>query len=156
MASNHINAGIAANTEIKTHVEWKCESYADVEEVFFQLKHDRGKPAKDDGTYFWYELGSNVYMRRMGGVAKNLTWIDVILYDTPIVRFYPDDTFTVSNGGYNTRTTSRRVNQFTPDDHWFFHDKKILTTWIGDKKQQCQVHSNDSKLPIKKERTHDD
>lgn len=99
-------AGIAANIDIK--VKAPIKSWRDGDE--FLGKSESSKP-----------LGSNVRVER--DLADN---IHVVLYSTRIVTYYPDETFSVQNGGFNTPTTSRRVTQFTPDAYVFFHHKKKL------------------------------
>lgn len=42
------------------------------------------------------------------------THIGVVLYNTVIVTYRNDETFTCNTGGYNTPTTMSRLNQFTP------------------------------------------
>jgi hypothetical protein len=35
-------------------------------------------------------------------------------HETNVVTFHPDNTFTLNTGGYETRTTKARINQFGP------------------------------------------
>ena len=35
-------------------------------------------------------------------------------YDTDIIRIHPDNTYTLATGGYYTRTTKCRINEFAP------------------------------------------
>lgn len=45
----------------------------------------------------------------------------VVLYNTEIIRYYPDDTFSVDNGGFNTLTTTERLQAVLPDGFRCFH-----------------------------------
>lgn len=110
MRATHNNAGIAANMDIKTVDDAEISSYADADAFL--------------GTMVTRHLASNVHLRRVGG------GIEVVLYATPVVVYYPDETFAVSNGGFNTPTTSRRVTQFTPDGYTFHHENKKLVLGV--------------------------
>lgn len=72
----------------------------------------------------------SLYLRRQGDEEDVNDFIAVVLYETDVVRYYPDGTFSVDNCGFNTPTTSSRVNQFTPAGYGFFHErKKLCTRW---------------------------
>ena len=67
------------------------------------------------------KLALNTYVRRVTSRS-----IAVVLYTTNVVIYYDDGTFSVSNGGWPTITTSSRISQFTPD-HWsFWHHRGQL------------------------------
>lgn len=122
--STHDNAGIAANMDIKTKATIKSWADADA----FLGKSESSK-----------QLASNVTVERD---LKDT--IHVTLYSTRIVSYYPDETFSVNNGGFNTPTTSRRVTQFTPDGYVFWHHKKMLHTRLNGKK----INAEGLKLPV--------
>lgn len=49
------------------------------------------------------------------------------LYSTKIIRYYPDGTFSVSNGGFNTPTTTERLTAVLPDGFRAYHHS---TKWV--------------------------
>lgn len=104
--TTHVHAGIAALPGIKTKAEFEasyewCQGFLS------------GEPERN--------IASNVNIVRV-----NETMIGVRLYDTIIVQFYSDGTFSVDNGGYNTLTTAYRIDQFTPKTWRFWHANKRL------------------------------
>jgi hypothetical protein len=44
--------------------------------------------------------------------------ITVTFHKTHIIRAFPSGSFVLNNGGYQTVTTKRRLNQFTPFSVW--------------------------------------
>jgi hypothetical protein len=106
MGATHDYAGIPANTTIKAR--GKVESYADGVDFL------AGQESRI--------LASNVMVRR----NREHDNIAVVLYDTEIIRYYPDGTFSVDNGGYNTPTSASRVTQFTPPPYWAHHSSKKM------------------------------
>ena len=102
--ASHVYAGIVANIPINAK--------ADVCNHATAFKFLEGEPMRP--------LASNVL------VVAQLGWIAIQLYNSEIVRYYADGTFSVDNCGFNTPTTRQRVDQFTPK--WFFpsHYKKQL------------------------------
>jgi hypothetical protein len=52
--------------------------------------------------------------------------IDVVLYSTTILRYRADGKFWADNGGYNTPTTSIRLNMVAPYGWHFGHVRKRL------------------------------
>lgn len=103
--TTHLNAGIPANSYIKAKAEVK--SYEDAATF---LGNDREK-----------KLASNTVVHRVAPDA-----IAVRLYETDIITYYADGTFTADNGGFNTPTTSTRCTQFGPRGWFFYHHKKKL------------------------------
>jgi hypothetical protein len=103
--TTHINAGIAA-LGVKTvrpfhaSYEW-CMGF--LEDRLFR------------------NLASNVHVCRVKpGV------VEIQLYNTPIIRYYRNGTFSVDACGFNTPTTRNRINQFTPEGWTFgFNDKQL-------------------------------
>jgi hypothetical protein len=105
---SHAYSGISANIHVKTVDDAVINCYEDAHQFL--------------GGASWRKLASNVAVeqRLMAG------YIAIVLYQTEIVRYYPDGTFSVDNGGYNTPTTRTRIMQFTPSWFWCYHDKKKL------------------------------
>lgn len=78
------------------------------------------------------DVASNVeIVARAKGIA-------VKLYATDVVIYYPDGTFSVDNGGWNTPTTSARIRQFTPKWFYVWHHK-------------MKLHGNAGKEPLSHE-----
>ena len=50
------------------------------------------------------KIANNTYLKRRGQD------IAVMLHETDIVIFHPNNTFTLNSGGYRTRTTKARMN----------------------------------------------
>ena len=95
MAATHDNAGIAA---------WR-----------FKLEGEIG--SYEDCATFLAEYGGPVLTtsRKLGPqmtVVRNQDegYCAVRLYATEIIRYYPDGTFSVDNGGFNTLTTKARLD----------------------------------------------
>jgi hypothetical protein len=53
------------------------------------------------------KLGNNTYLEHRSG-----EFIAVRLHQTDIVKFWPDGRITLHTGGYYSRTTRDRINQF--------------------------------------------
>ena len=62
------------------------------------------------------EIARNVQVRSYYGKVY------IRVYDTDILIFYPDGTFSADNGGFNTATTTDRLNQFGPRSVRFYHE----------------------------------
>jgi hypothetical protein len=60
------------------------------------------------------------------GPPMNNGYYAVVLYDTEIIRYYPDGSFSVDNGGLNTLTTSARLSAVLPEGWNAFHHQKQL------------------------------
>jgi hypothetical protein len=118
--ATHNYAGIASLGNINAKAEIK--SYAQAKAF---LGDDREKI-----------VASNVTI-----VAHPDKSISVRLYDTDIITYYPDETFSWTNGGFNTPTTANRATQFGPAGYSFYHHKKILC--CGGK-----AESPDLRLPV--------
>jgi hypothetical protein len=54
-------------------------------------------------------------------VRQGLGYVAIVLYDTEIIRYYPNGTFSVDNGGYNTITTTERLQAVLPDGFRCYH-----------------------------------
>lgn len=103
--STHIHAGIAALGNIKAKAE--CHTY---EEYAAFLAGEKERV-----------IASNVTVRRLYDDS-----IGVVLYETLVLRYYQDGTFSADNGGYRTLTTSNRCTQFGPAGVRFWHHRKQL------------------------------
>lgn len=126
MQSTHGGYGIPANTRIKAKAE--IHSYADC--VAF-LDGDNEK-----------EVASNVTIVRRAPDA-----IAVRLYQTDIITYYADDTFSFTNGGYYTPTTSARANQFGPKGVWFSNVKMKLCALCPSARLN-EVEMPDLRVPV--------
>jgi hypothetical protein len=103
-----MNAGIAALPGIKTTAEYEPN-------YFWCLDFLGGEDER--------KIASNVYVVRVPGPGLR---VGIRLYQTTIIMFYPDGTFSVDNGGFNTLTTAYRLTQFTPEGWTFHHGDKQL------------------------------
>lgn len=98
----HLYAGISATHYVKAKAD--IHSYADC------INFLAGEMDK--------RLASNVRILLYGPTGGPYE-CRVRLYHTDILTYYPDGTFDFTNGGFATRTTSTRCNQFGPKG-WFF------------------------------------
>ena len=103
--TTHINAGIPAGRYVKADAE--IHSYQDAVDFL------AGAAEK--------QVARNVVVHRV-----NRDTIGIKVYNTTVIKYHNDDTFEVDNGGYNTLTTSTRVNQFGPKGWLFWHHQKVL------------------------------
>lgn len=92
-----------------------------------------GKPFSHRALYdFLYDRepllarGIGPHMTARRDTTDSSAQIDIILYDTSIIRYYPDGTFSVDNGGFNTPTTTERLSAVTPEGFWAYHHRKRL------------------------------
>jgi hypothetical protein len=115
MPANHIHAGIAAwNFKLLG----KVNSYAEAET--FMREHG------DDG---FAKLGPHMTLIHEGhdlDPDQGARTYAVELYSTKILRYYPDGTFSVSNGGHPTPTTTARLNAVLPEGFSAFHQERML------------------------------
>lgn len=111
MLATHIYSGIAAwrfKPEAELHSFDDCEA-------FVQGRKGRIKLAASMTIRFQESHGKRAYIIR--------------LYDTDILCYLENGTFWADNGGFNTITTSTRLNHFGPP-HWFFsHSNCLLYGW---------------------------
>ena len=56
------------------------------------------------------KLGNNTWVRR----GRCGDYYAIVLHNTEIVQFHEDGRIVLSNGGYETRTTKERINEFIP------------------------------------------
>lgn len=109
MTATHDNAGIAAwNFKLKGEVK-SCEQAR----AFVQENDPDGVMA---------ELGPKMHVLLLGdGHGYSEDVYAVVLYNTEIIRYYPDGTFSVDNGGHNTLTTRERLQAVLPDGFGCYH-----------------------------------
>lgn len=144
--ASHMYSGVVANQDVKTFHDLTVEDYNSAKKMYdtlLELLNHSGRSAvrfshgPQQALCLTHNARGNVYISEMPNPWENeidqTDWMreakpayEVILYETPIVRYYPDGTFSVDNGGFNTPTTSQRVSQFTPA--WFTgaHERKKL------------------------------
>lgn len=126
-ATTHDNAGIAAWNFKLTH---EVHSYEDATRALTALYASAGPEhigtdrikyvMHHRETHYGQKFGPHMWLVDLG------SYIAVVLYDTQIVRYYPDGTFSVDNGGFNTPTTSERIGAVVPDGFWAYHKQKML------------------------------
>jgi hypothetical protein len=128
--TSHGNAGIASWRFNLTH---EIHSYEDAVKACDELHMattpetmttDRVKivrdPRFDNDEHYAYKIGPHMWVTCEGETYA------VYLYDTPIIRYHPDGTFSVDNGGFNTPTTRERLNAFLPQGFSSYHFRKKL------------------------------
>ena len=110
-ATTHDNAGIAAwSFKLKAEIH----SYEDCEEAIRKL-----------GCLGEATIGPNMTLiERL--CADGKCGYAIVLYDTEIIRYCPDGTFSVDSGGWNTPTTMYRLCSVLPGDYSaYFHRKQL-------------------------------
>lgn len=109
MTATHDNAGIAAwNFKLKGEVKSYEQARAFVRE--------------NDPNCIMAELGPKMHVLLLGdGHGYREDVYAVVLYNTEIIRYYPDGTFSVDNGGHNTPTTTARLKAVLPDGFGCYH-----------------------------------
>jgi len=115
MYANHEYSGIAAwNFKMTDEVH----SYEQAQEVFDRLyfaETDDYDEKPSGGTRLAYKIGPNMWISQGDG------FYSVVLYDTEIIRYYPGGTFSVDNGGFNTPTTTERLQAVLPNGFRCYH-----------------------------------
>ena len=110
-ATTHQYAGIAAwNVKLRAEIH----SYDDARKFLGDQKSEK--------------LGAHMFVLTTDDYAT----IDIVLYSTTILRYTADGKFWADNGGYNTPTTTQRLNMLAPGPlgAWrFAHSKKRLVGW---------------------------
>lgn len=145
MPATHNNAGIAASSFVAVKGDAEITTFS--EALAFLKKNGGGhlmRPTIEDKFDTMWKVGDEVVI---GKGTKNVklrvleiearyenrfgdpTTIGLVLYDTVIVAYYLDGTFTTNSGGHRTPTTCTRLNQFTPDSHHFHVGNRVL--WNG-------------------------
>lgn len=120
MTATHYYAGVAAcNFKLKAEIKNYNQARAFVQE--------------NDPDCIMADLGPNMHVLLLGDGHREVykafqdateNWGDiyaVVLYDTEIIRYYPDGTFSVDNGGFNTITTTERLQAVLPDGFCCYH-----------------------------------
>ena len=109
-ATTHQYAGIAAwNVKLRATIH----SYDDAKAFLGDSRSEK--------------LGSNMYVIASGPSDDPYRTIDVVLYRTTILRYRNDGKFWADNGGWNTPTTTTRLNMLGPEGWFFGHERGKLT-----------------------------
>jgi hypothetical protein len=116
----HQYSGIVANLPVKTVDEHVFDSF----EACQQFASTHEPYSRTDIRHRRWTVASNVDLRFIEGRGED--YFAIVLYNTEIVRYYQDGTFSVDNGGFNTPTTSTRVTQFTPSGYSAWHHKRKM------------------------------
>lgn len=129
-ATTHDNAGIAAwRFKLKAEID----SYGDAN-TFLGGAKER-------------ELGPHMIVREHSTPTSWRDYIAVVLYDTEIIRYYPDGTFSVDNGGWNTLTTRARLNAVVPKGFHVWHERKQLCIAGNGTTVRNATHDNRINVP---------
>lgn len=57
------------------------------------------------------------------------------LYNTQIIRIYPNNTYKIITNGFDTNTTLGRIRGFSPAKLWKVKGNVVINTWIEGKQQ---------------------
>lgn len=132
MASTHDYAGIAA-LNVATKRDAEIKSFAQALEFL-----------KRETMASLFQIGDEVQLAartpnlrlRVMSIEQGLvnpfgkaTEIGVVVYDTVVVTYRKDETFTTDSGGFVTPMTCSRINQFTPD--WVYASRADRSIWLG-------------------------
>ena len=63
------------------------------------------------------KVGNNTYLKKRG------EYIAVMLHETDVVTFKPDGSIVLDSGGWKTRTTKDRINNYLPDYFYLYQEK---------------------------------
>lgn len=131
--SSHGMAGIAAwnfKTRAEIHSYQDCDEFVrkclvEEGEIKVEISHHDGHALrfKEHGVIYDYEIGPN--MR----VVFKADCYAIVLYDTEIIRYYPDGTFSVDDGGFPTPTTRERMQAFVPEGLIVSFKQRQLGLW---------------------------
>jgi len=122
--ATHQHAGIAALGPIKTRRNADIGSFASALEF---LRHELGVLREGSRT----QLAAHVTLRVDKMRGDEPTHISVVLYETPIVTYRWDETFTTGSGGHLTFTTVNRLNQFVPAPYRGRCSRSRRTLFLG-------------------------
>lgn len=113
MPATHNNAGISASCYVDTKRGAKVQSFATAL-AFLRIETDQTR----------FSVGQEVQLAKRSPNLKlrvvktadngQPTEIGVVLYDTVIITYRNDETFTCNTGGFITATTATRMSQFSP------------------------------------------
>lgn len=81
------------------------------------FEHDTREDAEDEASLVREQVADPSLVM----VKQTSRTYAVELYHTKIIRYYPDGTFSVSNGGYATPTTRERLQAVLPDGFLAYH-----------------------------------
>ena len=125
-ATTHQYAGIAA-WRVKLAAE--IHSYADAL-AFLEARGSRSE-----------KLAANMYVTAGGPAEDPYKQIWIILYRTTVLCYRRDGKFWADNGGWNTPTTSTRLNMVAPRGWFFSHERKRLVGNMGVPMRAGEWHS---------------
>lgn len=117
-ATSHENAGIAA---------WRFKLKAEIGSYQDCVNFYAAETSPTDFSDEPAKLGPHMSVKPCRRKTTMLTsYYAVVLYETEIIRYYPDGTFSVDNGGFNTPTTLYRLSAVLPPRWMVFHYRKQL------------------------------
>ncbi len=114
MKANHNWAGLAA-WNLKSKAE--CHTYEEYEK-FLGPRNNRGIASNVEVVRYSFPVTNSV--------AVVLGAIGIKLYQTVILMYFSDHTFSADNGGYDTPTTIYRLHRFGPVGVSFYHKNRKL------------------------------
>lgn len=121
-ATNHQYAGVAA---------WRVKLAAEIHSYADALAFLGGEDAVDMRIGREKKLAASMTVLRMYDDPEGRKRIAIRLYSTNILVYREDEMFFADNGGYNTPTTSTRLNMVAPRGWFFSHHKKKLIGNFG-------------------------
>lgn len=83
-----------------------------------------GRRPKQDGPVKRIKIENNTWLEH----DRHTDWISVRLHYTDIITVKPDDTLTVDNGGYQTKVTLTRLNDYLPSG-WRIYTHRHTWYW---------------------------
>jgi hypothetical protein len=117
--TTHNNAGIAA---WRFKLRGEVRSYEEAERFLKESPEwANGEPAAELGPHMTVQMHDTEPSDAVGADCYA-----VKLYNTEIIRYFPDGTFSVDNGGHNTPTTRERLQAVVPDGFLVYHHQKRL------------------------------
>ena len=130
MNATHSNAGIAS---WRFNLKAEIGSYEDCAGFVAERVREEGAvktPEQGGHALRFTARGGESYDYELGPKMRLVMKADcyaIVLYDTEIIRYYPDGTFSVDNGGFNTPTTAYRLSAVLPDNFYnaFHHQKQL-------------------------------
>ena len=114
MPATHSNAGISACMYVAVKGDAKITTFSEALEFL-----NRHEPSLSVGTEVLIGKRTKTLKLRVLEMDKEPTKIGLVLYDTVIVVYYKNGTYTTNSGGYLTPTTCTRLKQFTPIGNYF-------------------------------------
>ena len=128
-------------------------NHAEAERIYNETKPIRGsvdvRPIGERRDAHWYRITKN---------AATNTY-EAILYQTPVVTFYPDNTIKVKTGGFNTATTMQFISNVLGINAWRTRGASMFT--IGGESHamkgstsELMLKWEDGQLRVTKGQTH--